>query len=123
MKKFLTGLAAGLAIGYLTAPRAGKDTRQQLGEAADQQTKGLKGQWDDIVAEGKQLLDTVMENLGVGQSASIQYADKATRNVKQYANEADNANERVNDSYNRKVDDTADAAQASVNKAEKALKL
>lgn len=45
MKSFLYGLATGVAIGYLTAPRSGKDTRQKLTDIASDATKGLKNQW------------------------------------------------------------------------------
>lgn len=64
MKGFLTGLAAGLAVGYLTAPRSGKDTRDQLKDMADQQTKGLKDQWTKTTARVGQLVDTAKSQFG-----------------------------------------------------------
>lgn len=55
MKSFLTGVATGLAIGYLTAPRSGKELRQQLTDTANQQLNGLKDQWNKTVSQTRQL--------------------------------------------------------------------
>ncbi|WP_018621777.1 YtxH domain-containing protein [Spirosoma luteum] len=66
MKHFLTGVATGLAIGYLIAPHSGKNTRNQLATAASNQKKELEEQWLRIESQWgktgeqvKQLIDTI----------------------------------------------------------------
>jgi gas vesicle protein len=66
MKHFLTGVATGLAIGYLIAPHSGKNTRSQLATAADNQKKDLEeqwlrieSQWGKTVEQVKHLIDTI----------------------------------------------------------------
>ena len=66
MKHFLTGVATGLAIGYLIAPLSGKNTRNQLATAASNQKKELEEQWLRIESQWgktgeqvKQLIDTI----------------------------------------------------------------
>ena len=56
MKRFLTGLATGLAIAYLTAPRSGRQTRTQLTDRANQQTKRLKEQWNKTISQASKLI-------------------------------------------------------------------
>lgn len=118
MRGFLTGIAAGLAIGYLTAPRSGKETRDQLAASADEQTKGLKGQWDKTVSQVKETFENVKSQAGI-------FADKAEDKVDEYKNEAKSAYDQsdVASDYNQKVDDLADDTKAGVDKAEDALKL
>lgn len=115
MNRFLTGIAAGLAIGYLTAPRSGKDTRQQLTDAANKQAEGLKDQWAKTTGQVSKLVEDVKSNTGIFSDEPNAFADMEAANYdkgKQFKNE-----------YNNKVEDTADAAKAGVNKAEEALKL
>ena len=66
MKHFLTGVATGLAIGYLIAPHSGKNTRNHLATAANNQKMDLEDQWHRIesqwgktVEQVKHLIDTV----------------------------------------------------------------
>ena len=61
MKRFLTGLATGLAIAYLTAPRSGRQTRTQLTDRANQQTKRLKEQWNVLALSQGHQLDHCLE--------------------------------------------------------------
>ncbi|GAB3935264.1 YtxH domain-containing protein [Larkinella terrae] len=73
MKIFLTGIIAGLAIGYLTAPRSGKESRSQLSRAIDEQTKGVKSQWNKAMAQEKETVENLksqannLANKDVGQ--------------------------------------------------------
>ena len=65
----LPGLLAGLAIAYLTAPQAGKKTRQKLVDTWDDKTSGfasgLKGQWDKTRTMADELIDNVKAEAGV----------------------------------------------------------
>lgn len=45
MLRFFSGLGTGLIIGYLTAPRSGQETRNELTKAATHQAKKLSNQW------------------------------------------------------------------------------
>ncbi|MFD2935072.1 YtxH domain-containing protein [Spirosoma flavum] len=117
MKGFLTGIVTGLAIGYLTAPRSGKDTRSQLTEAATQQTKGLKEQWNKTVARGKQMVDDVKTNSGLFKSQPNLFADIQSGKLDKYMNEADIARRKLKEGYNDKVAESAEAIKADVTKA------
>lgn len=123
MKSFLTGLATGLAIGYLTAPRMGKETRQQLADAADKQTKGLKEQWGKTVSQAKQVVEDVKTNSGLFKSEPNLFADMESGTMDQYMDEADIARRKAKEGYNDTVENTADAANAGVNKAQEAWQL
>lgn len=118
MKNFLTGVLTGVAIGLLTAPRTGKETRDKLTEAANKQTDDLKGQWDKTVSQAKELLENVKSQAGV-------FADKAENKVDEYKNDADSAyqKEKAKGQYNDNVDDVADKAKSGVNKMEDAFKI
>lgn len=122
MKSFLTGLATGLAIGYLTAPRSGKETRDQLAEAANKQTEGLKGQWEKTTAQVNKLIDDVKSQAGLAADKASVFADQANTKFDQYKDEATQAADQYKDQYNDKVDQTADAAKEGVDQAEEALK-
>jgi len=122
MKRFLTGLATGLAIGYLTAPRTGKDTRDQLTKAADKQTKGLKEQWEKAVSQGKKLVDEVKSSMGTSKPETNLFAVMESGKMDKYMDETDIARRKAKEGYNDKMDNTADAAKATINKAEEALK-
>lgn len=95
MKSFLTGLAAGLAIGYLTAPRSGIETRDKLKKTADEQTKGLKDQWNKTVSQAKDLVETVKAQVGMGQSPPNLFADMESGKMDPYKADANDQNEAV----------------------------
>ena len=122
MKSFLTGLATGLAIGYLTAPGSGEATRQQLTDVASEQTKGLKEQWEKTTAQVTKLVDDVKSNSGLFKSEPNLFADIEAGKLDKYKDEAQLQKDRTINKYNKQVENTADAAQASVSKVE-ALKL
>lgn len=120
MKSFLTGLATGLAIGYLTAPRTGQETRQQLADATDKQSKGLKEQWDKTVSQAKQVIEDVKTNSGLFKSEPNLFADMESGTMDKYLDEADIARRKAKESRNDAVENAADAAHAGVNRAEEA---
>ena len=62
MKRFLTGIATGLAVSYLMAPRSGKDTRKQLTDTATKQKKALQEQWTKKVSQVKKMAKDVQES-------------------------------------------------------------
>jgi gas vesicle protein len=86
MKSFLTGLATGLAIGYLTAPHSGKETRDQLTENANKQKKGLKERWDKTVSKAKQLAEDVKTNPGSAEPNL--FAEMESGKMDKYLDEA-----------------------------------
>ena len=88
MKSFLTGIATGLAIGYLTAPRSGKETLSQLKNTADEQTKGLKDQWSKTVPQVKDLVETVKSKVGMGQSTPNLFAEMESGKLDQFKEDA-----------------------------------
>ncbi len=58
----LVGVAAGIAIGYLTAPQSGKETRQMIKEKAVE----LKDKAGDVISKVK---DTACARVGASQEA------------------------------------------------------
>jgi gas vesicle protein len=95
MNHFLTGLAAGLAVGYLTAPRSGKQTREQLKTTADEKIKGVKDQWNKTVPQVKDLVETLKSQVGMGQSTPDLFADMEAGKLDKYKVDANNQPEAV----------------------------
>jgi gas vesicle protein len=74
---FLTGLAAGVAVGILFAPNSGEETRGLIGRKADEgkdalkeqgyrlknQAKQMRNRADDLMAQGKEALNDEKERL------------------------------------------------------------
>lgn len=118
MANFLTGVLTGVAIGLLTAPRSGKETREKLTEAANKQTEGLKEQWNKTVSQAKETLANVKSQAGG-------LANEAQGKFDQYKNDAESAyqQEKSKSQYNDKVDDVADNAKSGVNEMEEAFKI
>lgn len=129
MANFLTGVLTGVAIGLLTAPRSGKETREKLTGAVNKQTDDLKGQWDKTVSQARETLDSVRSQAGI-------FADKAENKVDEYKNKAENKvdeyksdtnsayqKEKAKGEYNDAVDDAADKTKSGVNKMEDAFKI
>lgn len=82
----LTGLFAGLAVGFLFAPRSGKELRKQIAETVGDQTKEVKHQWDKTKAQAKETVDTIKTNVGLAadkvEDEFNTYADKAAHEAK-----------------------------------------
>ena len=122
---FLRGVLAGLAIGYLTAPRSGKETRDKL----TKQANDLQGQWEEGVAQVKSQIDSLT---GKAEAKVDQYADKAENYANkaenkfdQYKNEAQSAynKDHAKRAYNNKVDDATDSTKSGIDNVQEALKL
>lgn len=111
MNRFFTGMATGLAVAYLTAPRTGRQTRNQLTEAANRQTEALKEQWEKTSAQVTKLIEEVKAGSGLFKSEPNLFADMEAGKLDKYKS-----------NYNNTVENTADAAKATLNKAEDALK-
>lgn len=121
---FLKGVLTGLAIGYLTAPRSGKETRDKL----TKNIEGLQGQWEEGVSQVKEGVSQVKSQVdkltGKAEAKLDQYADQAENKYDQYKNETQSAyNQSWNKSdYNNTIDDAADAARTGISNAEDGLK-
>ncbi len=87
MKSFLTGLATGLAIGYLTADRSGKETRDRLVQAANRQVDGLKAQWGKTTSLVNQIVDDVKTESAIIKDDLSVFADITTERLDQYKTE------------------------------------
>ncbi|RYF61638.1 MAG: YtxH domain-containing protein [Cytophagaceae bacterium] len=115
----LPGLLAGLAIGFLTAPQAGKITRQKLVDSLNGKTSGfasgLKGQWDKTRMMANELIENVRAEAGV-------FAYKAEKTVDFYRDKTNSAHQKTDKRDNHQVDELADAAKSGVNDAQDAIK-
>ena len=117
MKNFLRGLAAGIAIGYLTAPRSGKETREQLSDTVN----GMKEQWDEAKTQITELIEDVKAQVGVTSADDL--ANKAERKFDQYKHEVSEKKEYAVNRYNEGIDDVADSARTGIDRAEGGLKI
>lgn len=77
----LTGVVAGLAIGFLFAPRSGKELRKQIADGVDDQTREVKNQWDKTKAQAKETIDNIKSSAGI-------LADKAQDELNDVKNKA-----------------------------------
>ena len=116
MKNFLRGLLAGLAVGYLTAPRSGKKTRAQISDKIN----GYKGDFEDARDKVVGFVDDVKSQTGLGTPGGV--TGKVEDKIDQYKNKAYEAKEEVKDSYNQKVENVADKAKSGIDTAEEKLK-
>ncbi len=91
-------------------------------KAADEQTKGLKEQWEKTISQGKKLVEDVKSSVSLGRPEPNLFADIEAGKLAKYKDEAQYQKDRAESKYNDKVDDTADSAKATINKAEEALK-
>ncbi len=132
-RDFLTGVLTGVAIGLLTAPRSGKETRDKLKEEADKRTGDLKDQWSkgvDQVKQGyEQTKDQVNQYTEKAKEQVSQYTDKAKQQYNDLRSKAEiEADKLVADKqqakshYNDKVDQLADKTESGVNSARESLK-
>ncbi len=126
-RDFLTGILAGVAIGILTAPRSGKETRDKLTEEANKRTEDLKGQWEKGVAQAKegfeQAKSQVSQYADKAKDQYEQYADKAKDQYNQYKGDAQNTGSQAKQDYNRKVDELADNAANTIEDNKDAVKM
>lgn len=116
MKNFLRGLLAGAAIGYLTAPRSGKKTREQISDKIN----SYKGQFDDARDKVVGFVDEVKTQTGLGTPGGV--SGKVESKIDQYKDKAYEAKEEAKDSYNQKVENVADNAKSGIDTAEEKWK-
>lgn len=75
---FIIGAGAGLAAGYLTAPRSGKDTREKLVDESKEYKDALEKAATEKLAEAKSILNkTIKEKSSQGKQLIDKVADKA----------------------------------------------
>lgn len=117
-RDFLTGILTGVAIGLLTAPRSGKETREKLKEEANKRSGDLKDQWSKGVEQVKQGYEQAKTQVG-------EYADKAKQQIDSYKSQAQNEydKQRTKSQYNDKVDELADQTESGINSARESLKV
>lgn len=74
----IIGAGAGLAAGYLTAPRSGKATRGKLVEESQDYTDALEKAATQKVLEAKSMLNkTIKEKSAIGKEILDRVAEKA----------------------------------------------
>ncbi len=87
MKRFLTGLAAGVAISYLTAPQTGIKTRKKLFDAADNQTKDCRNRWRKTTLQVRQLVGTVKSRADLSNRIPNLFAEMESGRMDKYKHE------------------------------------
>ncbi len=117
MKNFLRGLLAGAAIGYLTAPRSGKKTREQLTDKIN----NYKGEFESVRDKVVGFVDEVQTKTGLGTSGGV--TGKVESKIDQYKDKAIEAKEDVKNTYNQKVENVADTAKSGIETAQEKLKV
>ncbi len=108
----LTGLVAGLAVGFLFAPRSGKALRKQIKESVGDQTKEVKHQWDKTKAQAKDTVNTIKTNIGLA-------ADKVEDEFNTYADKAAKEAEKAEEAGHKAMNEAgrlADEAKSAVDK-------
>ncbi len=130
-RDFLTGILTGVAIGILTAPRSGKETREKLVEEANKRSEDLKGQWEKGVTQAKDQFGKVKEqaNQLVGQAKDQanqlvgQAKDQFNQTKNQAQTEFDANKYQAQSDYNNTVDDLADNAKSGINSGKESIKI
>jgi gas vesicle protein len=102
----LVGLAVGVVVTLLVAPRSGKELRKKIADAVDDQTKEVQHQWDKTKSQAKETIGDIKAN-----ASSV--ADKAKDKFDSYADEAETKAEKVADKVNSGVDRLESAAKIS----------
>ncbi|MBD2757698.1 YtxH domain-containing protein [Spirosoma validum] len=91
----LTGMVAGLTVGFLFAPRSGKELRKQIVGTVNDQTKDLQHQWDKTSWQAKQTINTIKTNVGLAADEAEdefgRYVDRARQQAHKAEKEADEA--------------------------------
>lgn len=117
-RDFLTGVLTGVAIGILTAPRSGKETRDKLKDEANKRSDDLKDQWNKGV-------DQVKHGYEQAKTQVNQYADKAKQQYEDMRSQTQHEmdKQQAKNKYNDKVDHLADKTESGVNSTREALKV
>lgn len=76
---FIIGAGAGLAAGYFTAPRSGKESREKLVDESKEYKDALEKAATEKLAEAKNILNkTIKEKSAQGKQILDKVASKAT---------------------------------------------
>jgi gas vesicle protein len=124
-RDFLTGILTGVAIGILTAPRSGKETREKLMEEANKRSGDLKDQWEKGVSQAKDQFNNLKDqaNQYVGQAKDQLNQAKDQFNQSKNQAQTDYNQQQMKADYNDKVDELADDAQVGISSAKESVKL
>ena len=119
MKNFLRGLAAGIAIGYLTAPRSGKETREQLSDTMN----GMKDQWDEAKTQLTGYIDDIKGQVSKPGNNEFSGEAQVQNKFDQYRHDASQTRDFVQNRYNDDMDDLNVATRNDINKTDDDLKI
>jgi len=108
----LTGLVAGLAVGFLFAPRSGKDLRKQIAGSVNDQTKEVQNQWDKTKAQAKETIDTIKTNVGLATDKAEDELHTYVGKAVKFANEA----EQEADKAMKEADKLANETKSNIDK-------
>jgi gas vesicle protein len=89
---FIIGAAAGAAAAILLAPRSGKETRDKLVAAADEQKENLKNKWEQTKEVAIDTVNSAKDSLYL---KSIEAEDKVTAYADQAKEKVDNLTDGV----------------------------
>ena len=106
------GIAVGVGIGMLTAPRTGKKTREQLLDQFDGESGS--GNWKEKANEA---IDSVKTQVNQWMSQAEDKTDEMSDKTKSSYDD-----QRAKNQYNNNVDDMADNAEQGVNKVAASVK-
>ena len=68
------GLTAGLALGYLTAPRSGKKTRKIITDEVDSQVKSLSKEVDKRISSAKESYNDQVDKIADNGKTTLERA-------------------------------------------------
>jgi len=111
----LTGLVAGLAVGFLFAPRSGKDFRKQIAGTVNDQTKEVKNQWDKTKAQARETIDTIKTNVGLATDKAEDEFNTYVNKAVKFANEA----EEKADKAVKEADQLASQTESDIDRLKK----
>ncbi|MFD2572088.1 YtxH domain-containing protein [Spirosoma soli] len=101
----LAGVALGLAAGILLAPNSGKDTRDKIAGAVNDQAENLSDQWNKTATKAKEAFDSAKAKAGIAVNKAADTADKLSAKAES------------------KADDLADESRSLLDRAKDALKI
>lgn len=107
----VTGLAAGLAIGFLFAPRSGKELRKQIAGTVSDQTKEVEDKWNETKAQAKDAIGTIKSNV-------VSAADKVEDEFSGYTHKAG----KYADEARKEANYLADETKSGIDKFKDTLK-
>ena len=126
-RDFLTGILTGVAIGILTAPRSGKETREKLVEETNKRSEDLKDQYGKVKEQASQYAEQAKDQFGKVKEQANQYVGQAkeqfSKAEKQGQSEFDANKYQAQADFNDTVEETADRAKSGINSAKESFKI